>query len=164
VAVLRHASNVTGCALAIEALCREGGVPLVLVIVDKDRVPRLIDDGRIAAVSLTGSTGAGRAVAGAAGRAIKKTVLELGGSDPYVVLEDADLERAVETCVAARLINSGQSCIAAKRFIVEAPVYDRFVDAFVESMRAKRAAPPLDAGAELGPLAQAKSRERLHEQ
>jgi succinate-semialdehyde dehydrogenase / glutarate-semialdehyde dehydrogenase len=163
-AVLRHASNVAGCALAIEQLCREAGVPLRLLLVGKDRVPRIIDDARIKAVSLTGSTAAGRAVAAAAGRAIKKTVLELGGSDPYVILEDADLELAVERCVASRLINSGQSCIAAKRFIVEARVLDRFVEGFVAAMRSKRSMDPLEPGADLGPLAHARTRDRLHEQ
>ena len=164
VAVLRHASNVTGCALAIEKLFQESGLPLSVVITDKDQVPRLIDDSRIKAVTLTGSAGAGRAVASAAGRAIKKTVLELGGSDPYLILRDADLELAVERCVTSRLVNSGQSCIAAKRFIVEAPLHDRFVEAFVESMRSKRAADPLEPDADIGPLAQAKNRDRLHEQ
>jgi succinate-semialdehyde dehydrogenase/glutarate-semialdehyde dehydrogenase len=164
VAVLRHASNVTGCALAIEKLFQESGLPLSLVITNKDQVPRLIDDSRIKAVTLTGSAGAGRAVASAAGRAIKKTVLELGGSDPYLILRDADLELAVERCVTSRLINSGQSCIAAKRFIVEAPLHDRFAEAFVESMRAKRAADPFEPDADIGPLAQAKNRDRLHEQ
>lgn len=163
-AVLRHASNVTGCALAIEELFREAEAPLTLVLADKAAVPKLIEDARINAVTLTGSTGAGRAVAAAAGRALKKTVLELGGSDAYVILADADLEVAVERCVTSRLINSGQSCIAAKRFIVEAAVYGRFVEAFTEGMRGKRAADPLDPGADLGPLAQAKTRERLHAQ
>ena len=163
-AVLRHASNVTGCALAIEELFREAELPLTLVLADKADVPKLIEDARVNAVTLTGSTGAGRAVAAAAGRALKKTVLELGGSDPYVILEDADLEVAVERCVTSRLINSGQSCIAAKRFIVEAPIYDRFVDAFAAAMRSKRVADPLDPAADVGPLAQAKTRERLHTQ
>jgi succinate-semialdehyde dehydrogenase/glutarate-semialdehyde dehydrogenase len=163
-AVLRHASNVTGCALAIEELFRDAGAPLTLVIADKDEVPRLIDDPRIAAVTATGSMGAGRAVAAAAGGAVKKTVLELGGSDPYVILADAELDRAVERCVESRLVNSGQSCIAAKRFIVEAPLHDRFVESFIATMRAKRVADPLEPGADLGPLAQERTRERLHEQ
>jgi succinate-semialdehyde dehydrogenase/glutarate-semialdehyde dehydrogenase len=164
VAVLRHASNVTGCALAIEELFAEAGAPLTLVLADKDDVPRMIDDSRIRAVTLTGSTAAGRAVAAAAGRALKKAVLELGGSDAYVILADADLDVAVERCVAGRLVNSGQSCIAAKRFIVEESVHTRFVDGVVAAMRTKRAAHPLEAGADLGPLAQAKTRERVHKQ
>ena len=163
-AVLRHASNVTGCAIALEELFREADAPLTLVLAGKDAVPRLIDDARISAVTLTGSTSAGRAVAAAAGRALKKTVLELGGSDAYVILADADLPHAVERCVTSRLINSGQSCIAAKRFIVEVHLHDRFVDAFTEAMRAKRAADPLEPNADLGPLAQARTRERLHAQ
>jgi succinate-semialdehyde dehydrogenase / glutarate-semialdehyde dehydrogenase len=163
-AVLRHASNVTGCALAIEQLFREAETPLTLLLAQKSEVPKLIEDARISAVTLTGSTAAGRVVAAAAGRALKKTVLELGGSDPYVVLADADLDLAVERCVTSRLINSGQSCIAAKRFIVEAPVHDRFVAAFVAAMRAKRAGDPLDAASDLGPLAQARTRQRLHDQ
>ena len=163
-AVLRHASNVTGCALAIEELFREAEAPLTLVLTEKSDVPRLIEDARIKAVTLTGSTAAGRDVAAAAGRALKKTVLELGGSDAYVILADADLDAAVEVCVMSRLINSGQSCIAAKRFIVEAPLHDRFVEAFIAAMRKKRAADPLDPAADLGPLAQARTRERLHRQ
>ncbi|HEX7080579.1 MAG TPA: NAD-dependent succinate-semialdehyde dehydrogenase [Gammaproteobacteria bacterium] len=166
-AVLRHASNVAGTALAIEKLFVEAGAPddvVRVALVDKAAVARIIADPRIAAVTLTGSVAAGRAVASAAGAAVKKTVLELGGSDPYVVLRDADLELAVRCCVESRLINSGQSCIAAKRFIVEAPLLERFVDAFVEAMRAKRAADPLDPSADLGPLAQAKGREKVHEQ
>lgn len=163
-AVLRHASNVTGCALAIEELFRDAELPLTLVLADKAGVPKLIADPHINAVTLTGSTGAGRAVAAAAGRALKKTVLELGGSDAYVVLADADLAAAVDVCVTSRLINSGQSCIAAKRFIVEASVHDRFVEAFAAAMGSKRAADPLDPAADLGPLAQAKTRERLHAQ
>jgi succinate-semialdehyde dehydrogenase/glutarate-semialdehyde dehydrogenase len=163
-AVLRHASNVTGCALAIEELFREAEAPLTLLLAEKSEVPRLIEDPRIKAVTLTGSTAAGRAVAAAAGRALKKTVLELGGSDPYVILADADLDIAVERCVTSRLNNSGQSCIAAKRFIVEAPVHDRFVEAFAAAMREKRVADPLDSAADLGPLAKARTRERLHVQ
>src|SRR4051812_8522494 len=127
--VLKHASNVFGCALAIEEVFRKAQFPEGLfrsVLIGSKGVPALISDSRIRGVTLTGSTEAGRAVAEAAGRALKKTVLELGGSDPYVVLEDADLEKAVEICIAARLINTGQSCIAAKRFIVVEQVRRRF--------------------------------------
>jgi succinate-semialdehyde dehydrogenase/glutarate-semialdehyde dehydrogenase len=164
VAVLRHASNVTGCALAIEELFREADAPLTLALTDKNEVPRLIEDARIKAVTLTGSPAAGRAIAAAAGRALKKTVLELGGSDPYVILADADLDLAIARCVESRLINSGQSCIAAKRFIVEARVHDRFVEGFVSAMRSKRCGDPLEPAVDIGPLAQAKTRDRLHEQ
>ncbi len=164
VAVLRHASNVGGCALAIGRLFADAGVPLEVLLIDKSQVEAVIEDERIAAVSLTGSVAAGRSVASAAGRALKKTVLELGGSDPYVVLRDADLELAVERCVASRLTNSGQSCIAAKRFIVEQPVLRAFTEAFVEALRAKRTGDPLDPSADLGPLAQRRTRDRVHEQ
>ncbi|HEY8519718.1 MAG TPA: NAD-dependent succinate-semialdehyde dehydrogenase [Gammaproteobacteria bacterium] len=167
VAILRHASNVAGTALAIERLVDAACVPNDVVRVawvDKEQVGKIIADRRVAAVTLTGSVAAGRAVAAAAGGAVKKTVLELGGSDPYVILRDADLELAVERCVESRLINSGQSCIAAKRFIVEAPLLDDFVAAFVQAMRRKRAADPFDPEADLGPLAQAKGREKVHDQ
>jgi len=167
VAILRHASNVAGTALAIEKLVADACLPddIVRVLwVDKERIGGVIADRRIAAVTLTGSVAAGRAVASAAGGAVKKTVLELGGSDAYVVLRDADLELAVDRCVESRLINSGQSCIAAKRFIVEAPLHDDFVAAFVEAMRRKRVGDPFDPNTNLGPLAQAKSREKVHEQ
>src|SRR5690606_21170284 len=115
-------------------------------------------------VTLTGSVGAGRSVASAAAGEVKKTVPELGGSDPYIGLRDADIDATVQTCGAARLNNSGQSCIAAQRFISEAPLLDEPVDAFVDAMKAKRAAHPLDPNADLGPLAQRKTRDRLHEQ
>ncbi|HEX6999935.1 MAG TPA: NAD-dependent succinate-semialdehyde dehydrogenase [Gammaproteobacteria bacterium] len=167
VAILRHASNVAGTALAIEELVAHACVPddaVRVAWVDKERIGGIVADPRVAAVTLTGSVAAGRAVASAAGGAVKKTVLELGGSDPYVVLRDADLELAVDRCVESRLINSGQSCIAAKRFIVEAPLLDDFVAAFVEALRGKRAADPFDADADLGPLAQAKGRAKVHEQ
>lgn len=166
-AILRHASNVAGTALAIEKLVRDACVPddvVRVAWVDKEQISGMIADRRVAAVTLTGSVAAGRAVAAAAGGATKKTVLELGGSDPYVVLRDADLELAVERCVESRLINSGQSCIAAKRFIVESPLHDDFVAAFVEAMRGKRCADPFDADADLGPLALAKGREKIHDQ
>jgi succinate-semialdehyde dehydrogenase/glutarate-semialdehyde dehydrogenase len=162
--VLRHASNVTGCALAIEELFKAADAPLELAIVAKEQVPKIIDDVRIAAVTLTGSVAAGSAVAAAAGKAVKKSVLELGGSDPYVVLADADVDAAVETCAASRLINSGQSCIAAKRFIVEEPVHARFVEQLIETLRHKHEKHPREEGADLGPLAQASTREKLHAQ
>jgi len=121
VGVLKHASNVPGCALAIEEVFREAGLPsgvFTTLLVPSQRVGELIAHPAVAAVTLTGSTPAGRAVAAEAGRVLKKTVLELGGSDPYVILPDADLEQAAATCATSRLINSGQSCIAAKRFVV----------------------------------------------
>ena len=165
--LLKHAGNVSGCALAIEAVFREAGFPEALfkaALVDTSRVAGLVAAPEVRAVTLTGSTGAGRAVAAKAGEVLKKTVLELGGSDPYLVLEDADLEAAAETCVASRLINSGQSCIAAKRFIVVDAVRRRFEDLFVEKMKAKRMGDPMDEQTEVGPLARHDLRDDLHRQ
>ena len=165
--LLKHASNVTGCALAIERVLHDAGFPPALfraLLVGSRRVAAVIEAPEVAAVTLTGSTPAGRAVARTAGAALKKTVLELGGSDPYLVLEDADLEPAAETCVASRLINGGQSCIAAKRFIVVEPVRKRFEELFVEKMRAKRMGDPLEEGVDLGPQARRDLRDELHGQ
>jgi succinate-semialdehyde dehydrogenase/glutarate-semialdehyde dehydrogenase len=165
--VLKHASNVFGCALAMESVFREAEFPHHLfssLLIGSRQVPPLIADSRIKGVTLTGSTEAGRSVAEAAGRAIKKTVLELGGSDPYVVLEDADLEQAVETCVNSRLINAGQSCIAAKRFIVVESVRRKFEDAFVEKMRQRQPGDPMKETTTLGPLARFDLRDSLHQQ
>jgi succinate-semialdehyde dehydrogenase/glutarate-semialdehyde dehydrogenase len=164
---LKHASNVSGCALAIQELLERAGLPRGLfraLIVPSERVETLIAHESVAAVTLTGSTTAGQAVASAAGKALKKTVLELGGSDPYVVLEDADLERTVETCVASRLINTGQSCIAAKRFVVVEAVLAEFTERMVERMRAKTWGDPLEGEFDLGPLARRDLREDLHTQ
>jgi len=164
--LLKHAANVQGCAIDIESVLHEAGVPEAVfrtLRVPSDDVAALIARDEIAAVTLTGSTGAGRAVGAAAGKAIKKSVLELGGSDPYVVLEDADVGRAVETCVASRLINGGQSCIAAKRFVVVEAVAEEFTSGVVEAMRAKRAGDPRE-DVDLGPMARADLRDELHEQ
>jgi succinate-semialdehyde dehydrogenase/glutarate-semialdehyde dehydrogenase len=165
--LLKHASNVPGCALAIEEVFREAGFPEGLfraLLVGSERVEALIEHPLVRAVTLTGSATAGRAVAGAAGRNLKKTVLELGGSDPYVILEDADLEAAVETCVKSRLINSGQSCIAAKRFIVVEPVREAFERGFVERMARAIVGDPMDEGTDVGPQARADLRDDLHRQ
>ncbi len=167
VAILRHASNVTGCALTIGRLFTEAGFPEAVVsiaLADKDQVARMIEDARVAAVTLTGSVAAGRAVGATAGGAVKKSVHELGGSDAYVVLRDANLDLAVERCAASRLINSGQSCIAAKRFIVEAPLFDGFVAGLVEALRSKCVGPPLEADVDVGPIARPRVRDRLDEQ
>jgi succinate-semialdehyde dehydrogenase / glutarate-semialdehyde dehydrogenase len=167
VALLKHASNVSGCALAIEQIFRGAGTPegvFRTLILPSRRMAGVIDSADIAAVTLTGSTPAGRAVASAAGAALKKTVLELGGSDPYVILEDADLEGAAETCAAARLINGGQSCIAAKRFVVVDSVRPAFETLLVERMRARRMGNPLDEATEVGPQARADLRDELHAQ
>ncbi|HXV87089.1 MAG TPA: NAD-dependent succinate-semialdehyde dehydrogenase, partial [Gemmatimonadales bacterium] len=165
--VLKHASNVCGCALAIEAVFQEAGFPPHLfqaLLVGSAQVPRIIQHPLVRAVTLTGSTPAGRAVAAEAGFAVKKTVLELGGSDPYLVLQDADLDLAVQTCVTSRLINGGQSCIAAKRFIVVRPVLKAFTERFVDVMRRKRMGDPFEAGVDLGPQARADLRDQLHRQ
>jgi succinate-semialdehyde dehydrogenase/glutarate-semialdehyde dehydrogenase len=156
VGVLKHASNVPQCALALETLFRRAGAPdgvFQALLVGSDRVEALIGDPRVAAVTLTGSEGAGRAVGAAAGRALKKSVLELGGSDPFVVLPSADVARAAEVAVTARCINNGQSCIAAKRFIVHRDVADAFERELVRRMSALRIGNPMDDATELGPLA-----------
>lgn len=166
-ALLKHASNVTGCALALEELLHSAGVPRALfrtLLVGSARVGALIDAPQVQAVTLTGSTPAGRAVAARAGAALKKTVLELGGSDAYVVLADADLEAAADACATARLINAGQSCIAAKRFVVVADVRARFEALLVERLRARRLGDPLDATTDVGPLARHDLRDELHAQ
>lgn len=165
--VLKHSSNVSGCALAIEQLVREAGFPenvfRTLLIGSKD-VKAVIENHLIKAVTLTGSTPAGRAVASAAGAALKKSVLELGGSDPYLILEDADILTAARLCVASRLINAGQSCIGAKRFIVAGPVYNQFRDEFVRLMREAKFGNPLDPETSIGPLARVDLRDELHQQ
>ena len=166
-AVLKHASNVSGCALAIGEVFREAGFPedlFSVLLLASARVEQVIAAPEIRAVTLTGSGPAGRAVAAAAGRALKKTVLELGGSDPYVVLEDADLDAAAATCAAARIINSGQSCIAAKRFVVVRPVREAFERRFVEAMLAKRMGDPMGESVDLGPQARRDLRDELHAQ
>jgi succinate-semialdehyde dehydrogenase/glutarate-semialdehyde dehydrogenase len=169
--VLKHAPNVPGCALALARLFEEAGFPAGLfssvLVAPKnvaERTAALVAHPQVAAVTLTGSPRAGQALAAAAGAALKKSVLELGGSDPYVVLADADLDLAVAQCVASRLINSGQSCIAAKRFIVHAAVADDFEQRFVAAMGAARVGPPLAEDTAVGPLARADLRETLHEQ
>ncbi|HET9276090.1 MAG TPA: NAD-dependent succinate-semialdehyde dehydrogenase, partial [Gemmatimonadales bacterium] len=166
-AVLKHASNVPGCALALEDLFRRAGFPpdvFRTVLVDSKVAQQLIKHRAVRAVTLTGSSAAGRAVGKQAGAHLRKTVLELGGSDPYLVLADADLDQAVETCVQSRLINSGQSCIAAKRFIVVDAVREDFTRRFVERMARARVGDPLEAGTEVGPQARRDLRDGLHEQ
>jgi succinate-semialdehyde dehydrogenase/glutarate-semialdehyde dehydrogenase len=165
--LLKHAGNVSGCALAIEAIFQDAGFPAPLfrvLLIDSQRVADVIALPEVKAVTLTGSTGAGKSVAAAAGAVVKKTVLELGGSDPYLVLEDADLEAAAETCAASRLINSGQSCIAAKRFLVMEPVRARFEELFVERMKARRMGDPLEPGVQVGPQARHDLRDGVHQQ
>ena len=165
--VLKHASNVTGCALAIERLFREAGFPEHLfrtLLLPSREVEHVIDHPRVVAVTLTGSTPAGKAVAAKAGSLVKKTVLELGGSDPYLILADADLDQAVATCVASRLINCGQSCIAAKRFIFPRELEPETERRFVAGMRGKVQGDPLAEGTQLGPLARRDLRDGLAQQ
>jgi succinate-semialdehyde dehydrogenase / glutarate-semialdehyde dehydrogenase len=165
--VLKHASNVPGCALAIEDVFCEAGFPdnvFRTLLVGSGQVKALIEHPLVRAVTLTGSTPAGKSVAAQAGAVIKKAVLELGGSDPYVVLEDADLDDAVKTCVNSRLINGGQSCIAAKRFIVVETVREEFTRRFVALMKTKNMGDPLADGIDIGPQARHNLRDDLHEQ
>jgi len=167
VGLLKHASNVTGCALAIEELFKTAGLPKAVfrtLVVPSSRVAALIEAPEVAAVTITGSTPAGRAVASRAGAQLKKSVLELGGSDAYVVLEDADLDATAEICAASRLINGGQSCIAAKRFIVVEPVLARFEERLVERMQARRMGDPLDEATAVGPQARHDLRDELDRQ
>jgi succinate-semialdehyde dehydrogenase/glutarate-semialdehyde dehydrogenase len=156
VALLKHASNVPQCALALEDLFRRAGAPegvFQTLLIGSDAVPAIIADPRVAGVTLTGSEPAGRLVAATAGRHLKKTVLELGGSDPFIVMPSADLERTVGMAVKARMVNNGQSCIAAKRFIVADAIYDRFAPRFVAAVGALHVGDPAAPGTELGPLA-----------
>ena len=156
VGLLKHASNVPQCAIAIESLVRRAGFPrgtFQALLIEAKQVEAVLGDERIAAVTVTGSEAAGRAIAAQAGWLIKKSVLELGGSDPFIVMRSADLDLAVETAVRARCINSGQSCIAAKRFIVAAEIYDEFELRFVAAMEGVRVGDPMKDDTEVGPLA-----------
>src|SRR5580658_4992622 len=166
-AVLKHASNVPGCALAIEDVFRRAGFPENLfrtLMIGSRQVDAVIEHPLVRAVTLTGSGPAGRAVARKAGEMLKKTVLELGGSDPYLVLEDADLELAAAVCTKGRLVNSGQSCIAAKRFIVPEKIRRPFEDLFVQKMGAVKMGDPLNEDTQIGPLARHDLRDELHRQ
>jgi succinate-semialdehyde dehydrogenase / glutarate-semialdehyde dehydrogenase len=166
-AVLKHASNVPGCALAIEQILREAGFPPNLfrtLLIGNAEVDAVIEHPLVRAVTLTGSGPAGRAVARKAGGLLKKTVLELGGSDPYLILEDADLDLAAAVCTKGRLVNGGQSCIAAKRFIVVEAVRREFEQRFVQKMKAVRQGDPMKMDTDIGPLARHDLREGLHRQ
>ena len=156
VALLKHASNVPQCAVALEDLFSRAGAPPAVfqtLLIGSSRVDSVVADSRVAAVTLTGSEGAGRAVAATAGRHLKKTVLELGGSDPFIVMPSADLDAAVKTGIKARIVNNGQSCIAAKRFIVHEDIADEFQRRFVSAMEALRVGDPLEETTDIGPLA-----------
>jgi succinate-semialdehyde dehydrogenase/glutarate-semialdehyde dehydrogenase len=165
--ILKHASNVMGSALAIEEVLHQAGFPKDLfrsLLIGGRQVARVIENPRVMAVTLTGSTPAGKAVASKAGEMLKKTVLELGGSDPYVVLGDADVDETAEVCVRSRLINSGQSCIAAKRFIVLEKHKEAFEKRFVELMKAKKMGDPMEEDTVVGPQAREDLRDELHQQ
>ncbi|HRN27299.1 MAG: NAD-dependent succinate-semialdehyde dehydrogenase [Ignavibacterium sp.] len=165
--LLKHASNVSGCALAIEDIFRKAGFPENLfrtLLVSSKNTSQVISHKKVQAVTLTGSVPAGKAVASLSGSLIKKTVLELGGSDPYIILEDADLEQAAISCVTSRLINAGQSCIAAKRFIIVESVYDQFEKLFIDFMSKKKMGDPLDEKNDLGPQTSLQLRDELHDQ
>jgi len=165
--ILKHANNVPKCALAVEEIVREAGAPEGLMrtlLLKADHVAGLIADDRIAAVTLTGSTQVGSVVAAQAGKALKKQVLELGGSDPFVVLADADVEEAARVAVTARFRNVGQSCVNAKRFIVEESVAERFVTAFVLGVEKLRVGDPMQRDIDIGPMARGDLRDHLHAQ
>ena len=167
VGVLKHASNVPQCALAIEDVFRRAGFAdgvFQTLLIGSDVVEGIVADKRIAAVTLTGSEAAGRSVASVAGKNLKKSVMELGGSDPFVVMPSADLEQAVSTAVTARMINNGQSCIAAKRFIIHEKIYDEFLKRFVAGVSAIRVGDPMDEKTQLGPLATGAIRDGLDNQ
>ena len=166
-AVLKHARSVCGCALEIEKIFVAAGFPENLfrtLLIDNDKVASVIEHRHVRAVTLTGSTAAGRSVAAQAGKNLKKTVLELGGSDPYIILPDADLPTAAKACATSRLINGGQSCIAAKRFIVVEQVYDEFLECFKAELAAKKMGDPNNDDSDLGPQASVELRDKLHEQ
>lgn len=167
VALLKHASNVPQCALDLEEIFRRAGFPpgvFTSLLVPTEKITPVIQDDRIQAVTLTGSEGAGSKVAEAAGHAIKKTVLELGGSDPFIILADADLDKAAETAVNSRMINTGQSCIAAKRFLVEEAVADSFLTKMKALMQAKKTGDPLQDDCDFGPLARKDLAQSLQKQ
>ena len=165
--LLKHASNVTGSGLLIEKILNESELPSYLfrtIIIDHDQSEALIGNDKVRGVTLTGSDKAGVIVGQQAAKAIKKAVLELGSNDAFIVLEDADIETAVETCTQARLINNGETCVAAKRFIVVDSVYDEFRKRIVEKFEGTKAGDPMDDSSDIGPLARADLREQLHEQ
>lgn len=167
VGLLKHASNVPQCAIAIAKIIQEAGFPpgaFQTLLIGAKQVAAIIEDDRVKAATLTGSEPAGASLAATAGKQIKKTVLELGGSDPFIVLESADVEDAVNTAVTARMLNNGQSCIAAKRFIVAEGIGDRFEELLTAKFQALKIGDPMDENTDIGPLATATIRDELHQQ
>lgn len=165
--LLKHAENVTGTGILLEQIYKDAGLPENLfktLVISHDQSDEVIENKRVRGVTLTGSPSAGRIIGEKAGKALKKTVLELGSNDAYIVLDDADLELAVKTCVKGRLYNNGETCVAAKRFIVVDAVYDKFRDAFVEQMKNIKLGDPTSEDSDLGPMARKDLREELHEQ
>lgn len=165
--ILSHSENVTGCALEIEKLIQDSGISSDLfrtILVENDNMKPVIQHVGIAAVTLTGSTRAGKIVASQAGEALKKTVLELGGSDPSIILADADIKEAAKSCVNSRFLNSGQSCIASKRFVIVEEIYDEFAEEFKKLMGERKLGDPFEEDTDLGPMAREDLRDMLHEQ
>jgi len=167
VGILKHASNVQGCAKQIEKLFLEAGFPEYAfsnLVIGSNKVSNVINNPLVRAITLTGSTPAGKSVASHAGSLLKKTVLELGGNDPYIILEDADLNNAVESCIAGRMLNTGQSCIAAKRFIVVKACLDEFIDKVEQKINNMKMGDPLDSNIDIGPMVNTDARDELHQQ
>ena len=165
--LLKHAESCTGSGLFLKKVYEDAGLPenlFTVLLIDHDQSDDVIANDRVRGVTLTGSEGAGKTVAAKAGEHVKKTVLELGSNDAYLVLEDADLDLAVETCVQARLFNNGQTCVNGKRFIVTAPQYDAFVERYVEAMANIKTGDPMSSETELGPMSRAELRDQLHDQ
>ena len=167
VGILKHASNVQGCAKQIEKLFLEAGFPEYAfsnLVIGSNKVSNVINNPLVRAITLTGSTPAGKSVASHAGSLLKKTVLELGGNDPYIILEDADLNNAVESCIAGRMLNTGQSCISAKRFIVVKARLDEFIDKVEQKINNMKMGDPLDSNIDIGPMVNTDARDELHQQ
>ena len=167
VGILKHASNVQGCAIEIEKLFLEAGFPKFAfsnLVIGSKKVRNVIKNSKISAVTLTGSTPAGKSVASLAGSLLKKTVLELGGNDPYVILEDADLDNAVKSCIAGRMLNAGQSCIAAKRFIVVQSSLKEFIDKVHNEIKKMKMGDPINPDINIGPMVNNIARDELHQQ
>jgi succinate-semialdehyde dehydrogenase/glutarate-semialdehyde dehydrogenase len=167
VGILKHASNVQGCAKEIEKLFLEAGFPdnaFSNLVIGSNKVSNVINNPLVKAVTLTGSTPAGKSVASLAGSLLKKTVLELGGNDPYIILEDADLNNAAESCIAGRMLNTGQSCIAAKRFIVVKSRLNDFIDKIEQKINNMKMGDPLDSTIDIGPMVNTDARDELHQQ